>query len=191
MKGYSRNKNMLWNFHACGLGAVAVLTLLAYMVGLRPLFVSYGEVLVQKSTLLNQQNRITQLKNSRKLVSSVLAGVVQELEASQLTLQTSDFRNEHLAQLTNLAEVNGLNVDGLQTTDVIHNVHYDRVPIQMTGFGSYPDCAAFLHQLNSDYPDTGVKSFELKGKPGPKPSDSFFRFNMVWYASPLATAEDR
>ena len=89
MKGYSRNKNMLWNFHACGLGAVAALTLLAYMVGLRPLFVSYGEVLVQKSTLLNLQNRITQMKNSRKSVSSMLAGVVQELEASQLTLQTS------------------------------------------------------------------------------------------------------
>lgn len=191
MKGFSRNKNLLWNIHASGVGAVGVLTLLAYLVGLRPLFVSYGEVLIQKSTLISLQSRVTQMEKSWKSVSSILAGVRQELEASQLTLQTSGFRNEHLAQLTNLAELNGLNVDGLQTTDVIHNDHYDMVPIQMTGFGSYPDCAAFLHQLNSNYPDTGVKSFELKGKPGPKPSDSFFRFNMVWYASPLATAEDR
>lgn len=191
MKGHSRNKNLLWKIHAGGVGAIIVLTLLAYLVGLRPLVVSYGEVLVQKSTLLSQQSRVGQLKKSRESLSSMLAGVRQELEASQLTLQTSDFRNEHLAQLTNLAELNGLNVDGLQTTDVKHNDHYDMVPILMTGFGRFPDCAAFLHQLNSKYPDTGVKSFELKGKPGPKPADSFFRFNMVWYASPLATAEVR
>lgn len=191
VKGHFHNKNLLWNIHAGGVGAVVVLTLLAYMVGLRPLFVSYGEVLVQKSTLISQQSRISHLKKSRKSVSSLLAGVCQELEASQLTLQTSDFRNEHLAQLTDLAELNGLNVDGLQTTDVIHNDHYDMVPIQMTGFGRFPDCAAFLHQLNSKYPDTGVKSFELKGKPGPKPVDSFFRFSMVWYASPLSSTEER
>ena len=36
MKGYSRNKNMLWNFHACGLGAVAVLTLLAITTAAAP-----------------------------------------------------------------------------------------------------------------------------------------------------------
>ena len=191
MKVFSRNKNLMWNIHAGGVGAIVVLTLLAYLVGLRPLFVSYGEVLVQKSTLISLQSRVSQLKQSRKSLSSILAGVRQELDASQLILQTSDFRNEHLAQLTNLAELNGLNVEGLQTTDVIHNDHYDMVPIQMTGFGRFPDCAAFLHQLNSKYPDTGVKSFELKGKPGPNPADSFFRFNMVWYASPLASAEER
>lgn len=191
MKGYSRNKNLLWNIHVGGVGAIVMLTLLAYLVGLRPLFVSYGEVLVQKSTLISQRSRVAQLEQSRKSLSSRLAGVRQELEASQLTLQTSDFRNEHLAQLTNQAELNGLNVEGLRTTDVKHNDHYDMVPIQMTGFGSFPDCAAFLHQLNSKYPDTGVKSFELKGKPGPKPADSFFRFNMVWYASPLASADER
>ena len=184
------NKNPLLKIHACGLGAILVLTLLAYMVGLRPLCVSYGEVLLQKSTLMSYQSRIAHLKESRKSVSSRLGSVQQELNASKLTLQTSDFRNEHLAQLTNPAELNGLNVDGLETTDVKHNVHYDMVPIQMTGYGRFPACAAFFRQLNSQYPDTGVKSFELKGKPGPNPADSFFRFDMVWYASPLVTADE-
>lgn len=183
-------KNPLLKVHACGLGAIIVLTLLAYMVGLRPLFVSYGEVLLQKSTLMSLQSRIAHLQESRNSVSFRLGSVQQELKASKLTLQTSDFRNEHLAQLTNLAELNGLKVDGLETTDVKHNIHYDMVPIQMTGYGRFPDCAAFFYQLNSQYPDTGVKSFELKGKPGPKPADSFFRFDMVWYASPLVTADE-
>lgn len=178
-----------WKIHAAGGGAMVVLTLLAYLVGLRPLLISHGLSITLRSNLQDQEFKAAQLSRTCSSMEGSLLRIRRELEESPLKLQGSEYRNERLALLTELAAMNGLDVDVVQTTEVKHDEYFDMVPIQLRGTGRYPDCAAFLHHLNEKFPDTGVKSFTLTGRPGFKSTNSHFRFEMIWYASPVVSVE--
>lgn len=173
-----------WKLHAGGGGVVVVLTLVAYVFGLRPLVLRSGEAAILGASLSSQQEKAVELGQDANMIEASLNRIVKKLEENPLKLQLAAFRNERLAQLTELAAKSGLNVDGIQTRKLTQLKRYDMVPITLTGSGMFPDCVKFLHQLNQRFPDTGVKAFTIQGTPGVKPKVSNFKFDMVWYASP-------
>ena len=170
--------------HACGVGGLALVTLLAILMGVRPLFSRHSEMKLARTELAAEQTRSRELQHMETSLTSSLNRMRAELDANPLKLRKASLRNERLALLTELAADFGLSVDGIQTSEIETDNHYDKVPIVLTGMGRAPDCGRFLHALNEEFPDMGVASFDLKGHPGPKPADVGFTFDMIWYAAP-------
>ena len=67
------------------------------------------------------------------------------------------------------------------------SAHYQTVPIRISGSGSYPGCARFLHELRTRFPDTSCKSFELTN-PNPVRDHNVgnFKFELTWYTAPVS-----
>lgn len=174
----------LKKIHGLGASGLAVITILSYLLGYRPLLNRYEEMKQLQTSLVAQQAKADDLRQSQGVLESELRRFQAALESSPLTLHKVSHQNERLALFTDLASANHLVVDGVQTGEIMVADYYDKVPIQLTGQGSYPDCGQFLHRLTSEFPDMGVDSFVLKGRPGPKPTPGTFTFKMTWYAAP-------
>jgi hypothetical protein len=62
--------------------------------------------------------------------------------------------------------------------------HYLTVPIRVGGSGSYPACAALLHNLRERFPDTTIQSFDLQNAaPGQGENLATFRMELAWHTS--------
>ena len=173
-------------YHACGAGGMVALSLLGYFAGLRPLLQQHDHSTNQRRMLVAETARAEDLQKQERALDRSLVRTRQALADSPLTLQIASFRNERLALLTDLAAAHGLTVDGIQSGDVERDEHFDRVPIVLSGKGSFPNCGRFLHRLNRTFPDMGVKSFHVNGQPGRKPRDVTFSYDMIWYAAPTS-----
>ncbi len=170
--------------HGLGIGTTVTLTLLAVVFGVRPLMRQHAATQLVRAELASVQAKVNALTDEEAQINAQIDRIHADLRSSSLRLQTASFRNERLARLTELAARHQLAVDGLQTAKIEHQEHYDMVPLQLDGSGSFPDCAAFLHQLNGEFRDMGVNTFEMIGSPGPTQTDVSFVFEMTWYAAP-------
>lgn len=170
--------------HCLGAAGLAAIMLLSYLLGYRPLLIRYEEAKQHNTSLVDWQRKANELNRSQSVLENDLQRLQAALESSPLTLHKVSHRNERLALLTELALANDLVVDGVQTGEIIQADQYDKVPIQLSGQGGYPDCGRFLHRLTSEFPDMGVDSFELTGRSGLKHTSLAFTFKMTWYAAP-------
>ena len=57
---------------------------------------------------------------------------------------------------------------------------FDAVPISLAGTGTYPACAAFMHRLHDQFPDTAIRSFRAGQGDGTTAS---FSFDLVWHTA--------
>lgn len=170
--------------HGLGLGAIVVLSLLGSLLGLRPLTRQHDHTVAQRQELASTSQRAEAHGREEEAISQELKRIRSSLAASSLTLRTAADRNVRLARLTELAETHRLEVDGLTSSAIKHDEHYDMVPIELRGKGSFPDCAAFIHRLNSQFRDMSVNALEINGTPGLETAQVGFRFEMTWYAAP-------
>jgi hypothetical protein len=85
-----------------------------------------------------------------------------------------------LAKITDLAGETHLSVTEVRPGSATDGRDFDAVPISIAGTGSYPACAAFLHRLRSEFPDTAVKSFRATQADG---GNAIFSFDLLWYTS--------
>jgi hypothetical protein len=170
--------------HGLGIGTTIALTMLALLFGVRPLMQQHAATQVVRADLASVRAKVMSLTDEEARIITQIDRIHADLQSSSLRLQTAAYRNERLARLTELAARHRLAVDGLQTAEVEREEHYDMVPLHLAGSGSFPDCAAFLHNLNADFRDMGVNTFEMTGTPGPTQTDVSFVFEMIWYAAP-------
>jgi hypothetical protein len=86
--------------------------------------------------------------------------------------------------VTALAVEGGLVIDEMQPRTAEDAPHYRAVPVRIVGKGAYPACARFLHRLRTEFPDTGVRSFEAAhGGPDPEAPDVTFDLELLWFTA--------
>ncbi|MCZ6836442.1 MAG: hypothetical protein O7G85_11765 [Planctomycetota bacterium] len=179
-----------WKLHAGGGGALALLTLMAYLFGLQPILVLEVNTQEDIQAMAILAHDLDHLQTQAKMHRDELKKNRGELASGTLTLRKASYRNERLALLTELALEYDLTVDGFQTRALQRHQHYDLVPVQLEGVGGFTQCARFLHELSVQFPDTGVDRFELRGNPGSQSTEAFFTFEMTWYAAPEVALAD-
>ncbi|MBL7133358.1 MAG: hypothetical protein ISS78_04615 [Phycisphaerae bacterium] len=173
----------LCHVDAAGVAVCALLALLGYLVGIRPL-VQRRENLVARETRLNVQKSDAQkLSGSASLVKERLARVRQALAASPVQLESAQYVNRRIARLAGLASDCAAKIDEIQPGEPAAAVRYRMVPIRLAGSGSFPACVRLLHRLQEVFPDTAVASFQLTGRPSEQAAPAVFRIDLIWYAS--------
>jgi len=173
-----------WQIHATGVASCLVLTLVAYVVGFRPLING-------RYARADQQTQL----NGQRQIASQRAGQLHELENTfdqtqgnldqlSVKLQPVGLMNQRLVGLTDLAADNGLHVYKIQPDSVQRGDRFDKVPILISGQGTYQTCTAYIGQLRQDFPDVVVVSFSLSGRPADPSQQATFQLQLSWHAVP-------
>ncbi|MHC4140356.1 MAG: type 4a pilus biogenesis protein PilO [Planctomycetota bacterium] len=180
----ARTRTLPLGPHAIGSAVIAAISLAAFLVVVGPAqrLGSQRAALVRE--LDEQQRWAEELDQTQGVLAEELDRIEQQLAASEIQLQSSRYLNARIAHIIDHAARGEVAIHETRPGTVRDHRRYQAVPILLAGRGSYSDCAAFLHQLHTSLPDTGVVEFELTGQPGDTRAPASFRFNLVWYAGP-------
>lgn len=186
-----RTSLQVWPIDAAGIAACGVLTLVVYFLAIQPSLRRQETRQMQQEALTATRDKLAQTAATVVTLKAELAQLQQITAERPIQLLSASASNQRLADLTKLAAEHHLRIDQLKTGDVRPaGSKFEIVPIQISGAGSFQACAAFLHSLHAQFPDTGISAMELADNPGDPTAQAGFRFDLTWYAAPaLSSAE--
>lgn len=171
-----------------GVTACMILTALAYVGVVRPVASERAALATLRGEVAAEERKENAIQTAQRRIESELALVRGELEASPVRLEAVAKLNQRLARIEKTAEESGLLIHKTSSSEAVSGNRYDTVPIEVSGSGTYPDCARFLHRLKQDLPEVEVLGFELSASPGEPRARPAFRFDLAWYAAPAVAS---
>jgi Tfp pilus assembly protein PilO len=170
------------------LGLCLAATLGAYALVWVPLAKQHRAIVQQDVQLGAQRQKCSQLNSSMLTLQSQSLTIEKAIKDSHVQLEPADRINQRIADLTNLLSQYGLEIDDIQTGQIIMGSMCDLVPIAISGKGRYTACATFFHEMYRSLPDMAVAHFDLFGDPDPTDPWSQFKYDLFWFAEPSATS---
>ncbi len=172
-----------WHVEIMGVGLFGLLSLVAFFIVVRP--ISHAAMVrdATQSELADQRTLAAQIQDVRKQLKQEIELVQQAREASWVHLEPVKLLNARMAQIVDVAAAQNLVIDESWSREAESGEQFQMIPINVSGTGSYSDCAAFLHELHERLHDVRVTAFDLSGNPS---SPAQFQFDLVWYAAPIA-----
>jgi Tfp pilus assembly protein PilO len=156
----------------------------AYLAGIRPALAQHGEQNEQQVELQAARHKAANLVGARNAALAQVAAVNAELNNLPLRLEPASTVNHRLAALTALITDCKLGIDKTRAGTPVDVGDYQAVPIVITGTGTYPAVARFLHRVRKAFPDTAVRSFETANNSASAESPTAtFQFDLVWHAA--------
>ena len=178
-----------WHIDAAAAAALVIVTVAVCLGGIRPLRSSHDEYLAQKAELEGQRDQASRLATSMAAMRRQLAAIDQTMTTGALRLKPTSHVNTELVQLSALAVESGLAIGDIRAGLPISGPHYDTVPIELAGSGTYRTCTMFLRRLRQEHPDTSVAAFTMSAGGDDPAGASKFRFGLRWHAAaPQAVA---
>ena len=172
--------------HLGGAATAIAVTIAAAVMIVQPLRRSMAE----EARLETELSELEEQAASHRLdLEQRLGRLRTELAAAEVELLPVHQLNRRLADMTALLEQSGMTIQETELGETRGGRWFRTVPIRLAGTGSFPQCAAFLHELRSEMPDTGVIAFDLSGSPDRPGQPTSFRFDLVWFAAPAGGAD--
>ena len=186
-KGVVAGLRSAWRIYATGAVVCAALSGVAYAVGIKSAQAEYAAHQADLAELEARRRKASALGRDLAAAHVALEKTLREVDALPLRLEPATAINSRLSLLDQLCNDTVLRIDERRPGPAVDAPHYQTVTINLVGSGTYPACAAFLHELRRRFPDTAVRSFESSNPtPGRDESTGTFRFELVWYTAPVA-----
>jgi hypothetical protein len=178
----------LWQVYGIGLIVCAGLSAAAYLFGVQPALAAREADEAYAADLQGRRQNAVDLAATLTAARQKLEQTRREVAGLKLRLEPAAGVNQRLARLADLATAAGLEINEVQPGAATDSPHYQVVPIRISGTGTYPACAQFLHQLRVKFPDTAARSVEV-ANPSPTRDHTAgtFRFDLAWYTAPVAS----
>lgn len=173
-----------WQWDAAGIAMLAVLSLTAYFAGFRPLLAGHEEWAARRAALAAQREQAAKLQKALTAAQGRLEETRAALAKLPLRLQPASNVIAQLAAVSALANEAGLRIDDIHPERGVPGTHYETVPIQIVGSGTYTKCTRFVSRLCKVLPDTNVSSLEMGTNPADLMGAGTFRFGLCWYTAP-------
>lgn len=168
--------------HAGAVGALALLTGIGYLMGVRPLLAARVEAWEIDRTLVEKQSAVSDLRADLASTKNDLAGIRRSLESGDIKLVGSSLLNSQLAKLGIAAEEAGVVLSETAPGQPEEGSLLVRIPIRISGRGHYPDLARYLRSVNDSLKDTVVVGFNLSGRAETPNEPATFSVDLLWYA---------
>lgn len=110
----------------------------------------------------------------------------QQLDEKPMSLMPASVLNQRLADLSALAQAHELTLTTSQPGQETQLAYYAFVPISVGGDGRLASFVGFLGALHTQFPDMGVRSFDVTRDPL---GGGRFTLTLSWYVKPSRTAE--
>ena len=167
---------------ASALGACVVATLLVYVLGFMPLMSQRESLAAQRQDLEQQREKAERLQATSRILRARLSTAQTQLSTSRLQLQSVRQLNQRLSELAEFSQKAGLDMQDVRPGTITRAARYAQMPIHVSGNGSYPNCAAFFHDLHQRFGDMAIASFDLHNGNAPN-APATFSFDIVWFVS--------
>lgn len=175
-----------WKAYAIAAGACGLMTAGAWFFGVDPAMAKRDAAAADFAELDDRQHKAKGLADNLATARRQLADTNRQVDALPLRLEPAAAVNARLSRLAHAAWETGLGVDEIQPGPAADGPFYQTVPIRVSGTGTYPTCAAFLHQLRMQFPDTAVRSFDcINPSPARDKPMATYRLELVWYTAPV------
>ncbi len=181
-------RSQRWYVEIMGVGLFGLLSLAAFFLVIRP--ISHAAIArdATQAELADQRTLAMQIEDVRRQLKQEVVLVQQAREVSWVHLEPVKILNARMAQIVDVAAAQNLVIDESWSREAESGEQFQMIPINVSGTGSYSDCAAFLHELHEHLHDVRVTAFELSGNPS---SPAHFQFDLVWYAAPIAVPDSK
>ena len=170
-----------------GLSLCLAATAAVYWFGVNPMIQKHNSVKAQATALKQAQDQESKASTQLAKMVQLKSDLIKHIKTSSLQLKPRSYLNQHVSEVSRLAQDAKLKVISLQPGKSKSNDRYLVIPIQVTGSGTYPQIVAFLNQLHSVYPDTLVFSFRVSTQPEQSKVTPTFNILLHWHASPSTT----
>lgn len=174
-----------------GLAVLSILGLIFFFQSVRPWMLQDQAAQAQRKQFLSLRQRAASAASQVRHLSSALKAERQA--SASLAVAGKDVRhlNSQLASIAALASKRGMQLRNIEPGRPSAEADRVELPIHLTGVAGYRDCAAFLHALRDDFPDTSVSSLRLSAHPDGDRTLVDFDINLRWYAtSAVASAQN-
>lgn len=183
----TRVLDQAWKVDLAGLLLVGVVSLVGYLAGVGPYFDASEEI-------ARHEEALAAAVQDRNAAMEVAAGSKMKLENSrkqareeQVELRPVNQRHVQIGAIAELAQESKVAVDNITPSDAMAVkgvASVVRVPITLTGKGSYSQVTQFLGALHEKFRDTSVASMQVTARPGTGGAVATFSVVLHWYARP-------
>jgi hypothetical protein len=164
-------------------------TAVAYFAVIAPSASRRQEQVQQQAEIADLRAKLDQTGKFQRQLGAQLAARQGDLDKSAIQLEPASSVNQRVSSLTTLASGVGIILDAVEPGTQNDSSDFSRVPIKLSGKGTYASSARFLAQLKERFPDTAVGSMRLTANPAEPGSVPAVWFDLVWYAAPEAGAK--
>jgi Tfp pilus assembly protein PilO len=172
---------------AAGIGALLLITALAYFAGVEPAIRRAGELRAAFNSITDRAKEAQEAEGARLDAERKSAALGVALKSSVKLLPIASM-NERLAALADTAKSNNITVSQLTPGTPTVLAKYMSVPVKISGNCTYPELTRLLRQLHEIMPDTAVENLAITVDPNRTDATSAYSIDLVWYAAPAASA---
>lgn len=185
----NNTQSRLLQIDLAGAALCIAATAVAYFTAIAPSASRREEQGQQRAEIADLRAKLDQTSKFQKQLGAQLAARQGDLEKSAIQLEPASSVNQRVSSLTTLASGVGITLDAVQPGAQNDSSDFSRVPIKLSGKGTYASSARFLAQLKERFPDTAVGSMRLTANPAEPDSVPAVWFDLVWYAAPEGNAK--
>lgn len=176
-----------WKVDAVGVLLLTILSLGGYWTGLGPYLGAKVEKVRHDLAMADATMEREDARADNERFAKMLSDLRRANQSVEITLEPFEQRHLRVGAVAQLAADSNVKLDQITPNDseAISGVSsVVRVPITLTGKGSYAQIAEFLKSMNAQFLDMSIESAQLVAQPATNGTVSSFSVLLVWYARP-------
>lgn len=174
-------RKKLMMLHGASLLAVAALTLALWFMVIGPSLDRNREFAATTRRLSIQEAEFKRLLKFKQQLSTQVTAAQTKVQ-NGLKLQPAKQLNAKIAQITDLANRCGLQINSVNPAAVQSGKTLLVHPLLVTGVGNYQTVASFMQALKSNLPDTSMQNFSMSAVTQTRQSTATFSMTLLWCA---------
>jgi Tfp pilus assembly protein PilO len=176
-------KSSLATIDLAGVGIIVLGALATYYLGLAPAQRAAAAENADRETLASAKSALDTASLQLSSATASLASIRSKVEASSTVLKPASDLFERIQSITLNAQSHSLTVSEINPSALVTGKRFNRIPIHLSGVGTYADFSAFLRELHTTNADLQVVSFKLLGRAEDAKNAPHFEAQLNWYTS--------
>lgn len=185
-----KDPRTIW-IDAAGVGACAALSLGAFFVGVRPIFLAQQAHKSEVQTLIQTQSKADAAAQDAFRAEQRQQEIVRKRDEASFVLHGPGDRLQRLKALSDLASGSGLQINSLDPGEPESSGQYMAYPMRLTGKGTFTSVATFFDGLHAEFQDVRAVRCRLSRSVNEKSGEeqtmpqatSEFELGLVWFAA--------
>lgn len=169
--------------------ALALVALLAFWVGIRPVFDAEERHRQMGVQLRESRSQLAARRQEYAQVQQAIGATKERLRRSTVVLHTAEGLATRQEEVSAAVVNAGIELEQLTVGTAVPGDLLDTIPLHVTGQGTFPEVVAVMHELRTRFPDMAITSFQISGGgatgAGSEKNASSVRFllDIAWYTA--------
>lgn len=178
-----------WKVDATGVLALALTTVMGYVGGVGPSIRDRAAAMQERGTLAGALTAAAEAEKDAVAAQAQLAMLEDQVRQRAIELEPLDALNTRLGKYTALAGACDLAIDEItpRTPETGTGIRLSsRVPVRLTGRGTFASVTEFVDRLSVQHRDTAVETLMVSADPSRGVGGARFSVDLIWHAAPGA-----